>query len=78
MNDYAKKGIPVIVKEFERRYFFGMVIINYHVEDRRPDLDDGTYNGKYKHFLTIKLPKESISWEFRTNYPLAMREEKTK
>lgn len=51
--------ITQYVKTF-RKNFFGLVSINYLVEDRRPDLDNLDINlavcgGKYKHFIVIRI-----------------------
>ena len=68
-----KAGLPVIVKRYKKRHLFGFVRIDYHVEDRRPDLKVGTgeewiHCNKYKHFLDVKIGWRTYNWTFRTEY----------
>lgn len=63
----TKSGIPVVIKEWNKSFFFGIVKIDYHVEDRRPDVEEYEH-GKYKHFLVVRIARKEYRWTFRTNY----------
>ena len=56
---------PVVVKDYNKSFMFGLVSIDYYVEDRRPDLE--TYKGKYKHYITVKIFYKQYNWLFRTD-----------
>lgn len=58
---------PVTIKEFSKRFMFGVVSIKYHVDDRRPDLKE--YESKYKHFIVVRAFGTEYRWTFRTKYP---------
>lgn len=60
---------PVMFRDIKKRFLLGIVRIHYYVENRRPDLKDGEYNGKYKHFLSVYIFWKQLNWTFRTNYP---------
>lgn len=68
-NMETKSSTPVIVKQWQRSFLLGAVYIEYHVEDRRPDLEVGEYDGKYKHFLTMFIVGKRLNWTFRTTHP---------
>ena len=57
---------PVVVKDWRKNHLWGLVSLSYHVEDRRPDLEE--YSGKYKHFLVVRVLAKTYGWTFRTNY----------
>lgn len=63
---------PVVVKEWRKRWLFGLVRIDYHVEDRRPDLTREECNqidlGKFKHFLDVRVFWWHCNWTFRTSH----------
>lgn len=52
----------MIVNEYKENLIFGLIKIDYFVEDRRPDLEE------YKHYLIFKVFNKTYNWEFRTNY----------
>lgn len=60
---------PFIVKEYKKSFLLGLVKIDYHIEDRRPDLESGVDPIKYKHFLNIKICNKRLNWTFRTQFP---------
>lgn len=57
-------GTPVVIKTYKQRFLLGLVKIDYHVENRRPDL-----NNNYKHFLVLTVCGKQYRWTFRTEYP---------
>jgi hypothetical protein len=46
-------GLPVPVLEYQQKNWFGIIVINYYIEDRRPDLE--VYLSKYKYYLTVNV-----------------------
>lgn len=64
---------PVVIKDFKRSHLMGLVTIDYHVEDRRPDLTEEECQvmplGKYKHFLNLRVGLKRYNWTFRTHSP---------
>lgn len=61
-----KNSLPVVTKHFRKNYL-GLVVIDYHVEDRRPDVTAEVFPGKYKHFLTVRVLWNEYNWTFRTS-----------
>lgn len=57
---------PIIIKEYKKKHLFGLIKINYLIEDRRPDLEKCI--SKYKHFLILNIFFTQYSWIFRTKY----------
>mgnify|MGYP001606227450 CR=1 FL=1 len=69
------QSAPQIIKVFKKS-FFGLVSIDYVVEDRRPDINIeekcklNELGGRFKHFLELKIfwGLYCYRWTFRTNY----------
>lgn len=59
---------PQTINEFKKSWLFGLVTIDYIVEDRRPDLKE--YAHKYKHLITVKVKGVlNIGWVLHTDTP---------
>lgn len=68
MNKDEKSSLPILIKEFKKRWLFGLVSIEYYVENRRPDLKDGEYDGKYKHLLYFNVFFSKYCWVLHSMY----------
>ena len=55
---------PILIKEFSKRWLFGLISVEYDVEDRRPDLTEFTY--KFKHYIVLHVFGVRYSWLFHT------------
>lgn len=63
-------GEPITIKEFKKKWLFGLIFINYYVEDRRPDvlnLDEINFD-KYKHYIYFRVFFNIYNWTFRTKF----------
>jgi len=56
---------PEIIREWNKKFLFGLVKIKYTVEDRGPQCEPGA---QFKHFLFIDIGKRRYDWTFRTKY----------
>ena len=64
--------LPTIIKEVKFSHLFGLIKIEYHVENRRPELPDDdydTYPTKFKHYITVKIMSKTYNWTFKTHFP---------
>ncbi len=65
-ENYRPKSSPILIKKWNCRFWFYLANIEYLVEDRRPDMKN--FEGKYKHFLTVRILHKRFNWTFRTKY----------
>jgi hypothetical protein len=56
------------MKHVKWTYLFGLISINYFVEDRRSDLTFEVHPTRYKHYIDIKVFGNRYNWTFRTPY----------
>lgn len=62
--------LPKLVFEKNIRLFLGLVRVKYYAEDRRPDL--ANYDGKFKHYLIIRVLWKRLTWTFRSPHLYAL------
>lgn len=63
-------NFPVIVKELKYTHLFGLVRIEYLVENRRPDLPDTNQRVcKYKHHINLRIFFRKYNWTLRSQSP---------
>jgi hypothetical protein len=58
---------PVIEYEKEIK-FFSLFKFHFLIEDRRPDITDNSYHGKYKTQMTIKFFRKEFVFIARSTY----------
>lgn len=58
--------VPVVIFEYKLDWWF--FVVDLHIEDRRPDLLDGEYCGKYKTFIEFKCFAYQLNIQFRSQY----------
>jgi len=60
---------PIPYSELKKKWFLGLVSVNWYIEDRRPDCSEEEYPTKYKNHLTVRVGWLKLSWVFRTYWP---------
>lgn len=59
-------SLPVIYKRWKSSWLCGLIVIDYSIEDRRPDLQVGDYLYKYKHRIKVKVFWKTYVWILHT------------
>lgn len=59
-------NIPVEVHGFAIAHLFGLISIDYLIEDRRPNIAD--HYAKYKHYITVRVLWTKYVWVFYTRH----------
>lgn len=62
-------NFPITILYKKYNLLFGIVKINYMVEDRHPDLEDGHPDKDFKNYINVSVfGRRRYNWTFRTKY----------